>query len=429
MRIGLPLALAFAACSCHGPSGPQGAPGPPGPQGSRGPSGASGPAGSSGPAGPLADAAPGPACDGVADDTAALQAAASSGTELPAGVCRVTADIFKTATAGTFPGIHLRGKGMLLTTILADYDGDPIRGGVVRLDVSGASSYTVDSTIENLRITQVAGRRGLNGIQLTGAWMVKIEKVKIESMSGSGVVAPLRTDINAISDFYQDFSVNLEQVWITGSTGWGIDFGAGQSPGLFKIHGSIVANNLGGGIRTTTGQCEIVANLLVANGTYGGQGGLLFDTAEGPSFVADVRQNEFDTNFNWHINLLRSRDLHATQNRFLSQTYTSNTGGTLQSGGAFMRPAVHVNLGSGATNEVWNAIFERNYHRSVTGPSTTVAAIVAYDASTLSLTSALPVHLLHNDFGLAPPDGVAQSSTGLSKYVGFSGTGAEIVDP
>ena len=364
-----------------------------------------------------------------AEHRAAVQAAAISGTELPAGTCRITADIFKIATGGESPGIHLRGKGMLVTTILADYDGDPIRGGVIRLDTSGASNYTVDSTIEDLRITQAAGRTGLNGIQLTAAWSVTIQKVKLESMSGSGVVVPLRTDINPISDFYQDFSVDLEQVWIPGSTGWGIDFGAGQSPGLFTIQGSIVANNSGGGIRTTTGQCEVVANLIVGNGTYGGQGGLLFDTAEGPSFVADVRQNEFDTNFNWHMNLLRSRDLHVAQNRFLSQTFASNTSGTFQSGSSFMRPAVQVNLGSGATAEVWNAIFEQNYHRTVTGPNTTVAPVIAYDASAASLTPALPVHILHDDFGLTPPDGVAQNSTGLSKFVGFAGTGAEIVNP
>ena len=410
--------------ACNGAPGPRG---PTGPAGPAGPTGPTGPAGPPGPPGP--GVLPSPVCDGVTDDTAAVQAAALSGTALPAGTCRVTADIFRTATGGTSPGIHLRGQGMLSTTILADYDGDPVRGGVVRLDTSGTGNYTVDTTIEALRITQAPGRHGLNGIQLTAAWLVRIEKVKIDSMSGDGIVVPLRADINSISDYYQDFSIDLEQIWITGSTGWGIDFGAGQSPGLFLLHGSIIANNAGGGMRSTTGQCEIVGNVFVGNGRMGGQGGLLFDTAEGPSFVADVRQNEFDTNFNWHLSLVRSRDLHASQNRFLSQTFASDTSGTLQSGSSFMRPPVHVTLGSGATSEVWNAVFEQNYHRTVTGPGTTTAAVIAYDASVGSLYPELPVHLLHNDFGLSPPDGLSQNSTGLLRYVGFSGTGAEIADP
>lgn len=46
---------------------------------------------------------------------------------------------------------------------------------------------------------------------------------------------------------------------------------------------------IGGGIRSSTGQCEIISNLIVGNGTYGGMGGLLFDTVEGPQFVAKGR--------------------------------------------------------------------------------------------------------------------------------------------
>lgn len=370
-----------------------------------------------------------PVCDGVTDDTAAILAAGVSGEVLPAGVCRVTSDVALTASGGIVPGLRFRGSGMLRTTILADYNGNLTTGAILRFDTAGAGNYSISTEISDLSIKQAAGRTGLNGIQLTAAWFVKINRVKIEGMSGKGIVAPVRTDINPISDYYQNFSVIIEQSWITGSTGWGIDFGAGQSPGLYRIEQTIISNNAGGGIRSSTGQCEIISNLIVGNGSYGGMGGLLFDTVEGPQFVAKVEQNEFQDNYNWHVHMMRSRGKEIRQNRFLSATYSADQGGALQSGSSHMRPYVHVNLGSGASNEVWSLIAEHNYHRSVTGPGTTTASVIAYAASTAALSTAHPVHVRYNDFGPMPADGVTQNSSGMTKFAGFTGTGAEIIDP
>jgi hypothetical protein len=371
-----------------------------------------------------------PICDGVADDTAAVLAAAISGERLPAGTCRVTSDIALTASGGYQSGMRLRGAGMLRSTILADYNGSITSGAVIRLDTSGAGNYTVGTEISDLAIKQAPGRTGLNGIQLTAAWMVKIDRVQVAGMSGSGIVAPLRSDINPISDFYQDLSVVISQSWIAQNAGWGINFGAGQSPGLFKLEYSIIANNTGGGIRSTTGQCEILSNVIVGNGAYGtNSGGLLFTTAEGPSMVAKVERNEFDTNYNWHVNLLRSRGLELRQNRFLSQTYSANQGGVLQSGAANMRPMVHVTIGGGAANEVWDMLAVRNLHRSVTGPSVTTPTVIGYTVSGGAASASHPLRFERNDFGPSPADGVIQNSTGLVKYIGTTGIGAEIVDP
>jgi hypothetical protein len=373
-----------------------------------------------------------PICDGITDDTAAVKSAALAGDILPVGVCRVTADINITANGGYVSGAKIKGRGMLGgaqggTTILADYNGNAALGAVIRFDTSAVGSYTVGSEVSDLLITQAPGRTGLNGLQLTAAWMFKAERVKITGMSGSGIIASLRSDINPISDYYQSFSVVLSQLWISGNSGWGINFSAGQSPGLYTLQYSIIASNAGGGIKTTTGQCLILANLIVANGAYGGQGGLLLDTAEGPSMVGEVRQNEFDTNFSWHVNLKRARGWLFSRNRFLTQTYASNTSGVLQSGSAFPRPYVHVNLGAGSANEVWSTVFEYNLHRSVTGAGPTTASVIAYTASGGSLSPSAPVQLLHND--LSGADGVTQNSASLTKFAGFSGTGAVIVDP
>lgn len=381
-------------------------------------------------------------CDGVADDTVALQAAIDQANGdwviLPPGTCRVTAELTRYAGGGYQdawgffhrPGLKLKGAGMFTTTILADFDGDAANGGIVHIDTDTLHSYVDGVVIQDLHITQAPGRSGLNGIQLTAAWNVHIQRVLIDSLSGSGIKASWRSDLSTtLSDGYQSCSVIIEQSHIALNNGWGIDFGAGQSPGLYTARQNIILRNAGGGVRTTTGQFELIANVITENGTQGGNGGLLFDTVEGPTFVADVRQNEFDNNFNWNIHMKRVRDVHIHLNRFLSATYSGTTGFLRQSGSSFMRPYVHVNLGSGIANEVWNATIEKNYHRSVSGPNKTTASVIAYAASGSALSPAFPVHIRNNDFGPMPADGMAQNSSGLTKFSGFTGTGAEIVDP
>lgn len=357
-----------------------------------------------------------PTCNGTTDDRAEIQALINSGDpiQLPAGTCRITGDlVIRAPSSGFGSGVKICGAGPLRTTILADYNGDAALGAVLRFDTATISSYTVGSHVCDLAIMAAPGHTGLNGIQLTAAWQVKLERVRVFGLPGSGIIATLRPDIHpTISDYYQSFAIKIEHAWIASNAGWGIDFSAGQSPGLYSVEQSIIANNAAGGIRSTTGQSRIVGNLIVGNGTYGGNGGLLFDTAEGPSFVTLVEQNEFDTNFNYHLKMLRSRSPRVIQNRFLSQTYASNTSPTLQSGSSFMRPSVHVVLGDGV-KEVWRPLLEMNYHRTVTGAGPTTAPVVGYQGS----SSVVSARLWYPDYYY--PDGSTQNSSGFVKYMGM----------
>jgi hypothetical protein len=379
-------------------------------------------------------------CDGIADDTAAVQAAidAANGdwVQLPAGACRVTADLVRSASGGWMdakgfyhsPGLKIRGAGMNATTLLADYNGNAAKGAVIRLDQSAPRNYTSGSVVEDLRITQAEGRTGINGVQLTACWFVSMQRVQIDGLSGSGLIASWRPDIDpSLSDVYQAFAVDLKQLHIENNAGWGVRFGAGQSPGLYTLRQCMIQRNAVGGVLSTTGQCEIVGNVIVGNGTHGlgGSGGLLFDTVEGPQFIADVRHNEFDTNHNWHVSLKRSRGAIFRQNRFLSSTYQSATSWVLQSGTQHMRPYVHVSMGSGALNECWSALFEHNYHRTVTGPGATSASVVGYSASGGAVARA---RFIRNDFGPMPADGVTQNSSGLVKFAGLPGD-TTYIDP
>lgn len=373
--------------------------------------------------------------DGAADDTAAIMAARNAANGrwvyLPTGIYRTTADVINGATQDySIIGAHFStsarfcGDGPRQTTIKADYNGDPIKGAIIRYETSLYATYSLGAAVKDLGITQFPGRTGLNGVQLTATWFANLERVEIYGLSGAGVLASLRTDISpGISDPYQGFQIHLNQMFIHNNAGWGVRFDAGQSPGIYTLENSYIIFNAGGGIKSTTGQCRIVGNAITANGSNGGNGGLLFDTAEGPSFVADVRQNEFDTNYSYHIWLKRSRNGNFSQNRFLSQTMSANTGFISQSGSEFMRPGAHVLLGLNAANEVWNVKFERNYHRTVTGPNPTVAPVFAYIHYAGSGSNN---HLIHNDMLLA--DGVTQNSSGLVKFYGF-GAETEIVDP
>lgn len=371
--------------------------------------------------------------DGVADDTAAIQSAMDTGRKvyLPAGCYLTTADLHSGAKpdyqiigANFSNSARLVGDGIRQTTIKADYDGDPVDGAIIRFDTDSQRAYSIGASVEDLSITQAPGRTGLNGVQLTATWFASVNRVEIYGLSGSGVQSTLRTDIHpTISDYYQGFQVNLSQCFIHDNAGWGVKFNAGQSPGIYSLENSYVIYNAGGGILSTTGQCRIVGNAITANGTNTKNGGLLFDTKEGPSFVPDVRQNEFDSNHGYHIWLKRVRNGNFAQNRFLSNTFESATSWQAKSGSSIMRPGAHVLLGFNAQNEVWNTKFERNYHRSVTGAGPTTAPVYAYIHYA---GSGQNNRLINND--LYGADGVTQNSSGLIKFHGF-GSETVIVDP
>lgn len=369
-----------------------------------------------------------PIGDGVADDSDAVQSYAECGERLPPGTFRITRDVARTATSPRSPGLMLCGSGMLQTKIVGDYDGDASRGGMIRFDLDAQSKYSFGNEIADLMLTPAPGRTSLNGISLTAAWMTTLKRVMISGCR-IGIDTPFRPDINAISDYYQNFALDVEQCWIEGSAGAGINFGAGQSPGLFRVAFCTIISNGGIGLRTTTGQCEITENVI----SYNGVGGLCFDTAEGPSMVGEVTRNEIQDNRYWGVNLVRSRNLRLIGNRFLSQTYSADSmSASPQNGGPVMRQQTHVNLGAGAGGEVYNLLAEGNLHRSVNGPAATTAAVYAYNASGGSLSAAFPCRFIKNDFGPMGsnglPDGITQNSTGLRKYVG-SMPGATIVDP
>lgn len=359
--------------------------------------------------------------NGVADDTGAVIDAGRNGTQLPPGDIRITSDIINTATASQSPGFILRGSGMQRTRIIADYaPSNADAAGVIRLDASAANNYTYGSVISDLSIVMAPGRTAINGINLVAAWFVKIERVNIFAMR-HGIVTPFRPDINAVSDSYQCFAVDVDSCFIRDCDGHGINFSAGQSPALYRVAGTQSILNGSNGINSTTGQCVIDRNVL----SYNHGSGVAFETNEGPSMVGRVTQNEIQDNLQYGISLTRSHGLRIIGNRLMSETYSDPTGGHPQNNTPYMRQLAHVYMGTG---EVLDLLAEGNMHLSAGGPVPTSNPCYGYLAAAGSLSASYPCRFVHNDFGVWPPNGLSGNSTGFQKFTGPM-TGAVIVDP
>ena len=355
---------------------------------------------------------------GVADSAAAIQAAvdAADGNYvfLPEGTYRITQSITRlTSTTDTYVnGMKLVGEGRN-TVIQIDTNNIPALlwdvGYTPTGTTTGTLKFTRDSEVNNLRIVQTAGKTGCDGMKLTAAWNLRMRNVWIEGMSGKAINVPYRSDIYAaVSDYWQCFCFDIEQCKFSESGSWGVYFGGGQSPGLWSIRQSTIANNAGGGIYCTQGQFECTDNLIVGNGTYGtSSGGMFMDVAEGPQYVAYIARNEFDTNYNWHFNGYRLTSCKVEQNRFLSSTFDATTGGSIVTTGGYMRPAVHLSLGTGATAGYYpiNSVFQQNFHRS-----TATSAVAVYCYSTGGALNC-------NSFINNQMD-AGSNSSGISRYTG-----------
>jgi hypothetical protein len=363
---------------------------------------------------------------GVTDQTGAVMDAWAAGQPLGPGVIRVTEPLLLKATAVYSSGRALRGSPGFSTTILADYNGDPVIGGIIQIDTAATDMHTIGNVIEDLVLSPAPGRTGLNGIALTAAWFTSIKRVWCPNGLVAGIKIPWRGDLGSDSDHWQCANLDVEHCYIQQCSGNGMDFGGGQSPGGLRVAYCQSIQSAGIGLRITTGQCEIINNVL----SYNGIGGMEVDTSvEGPSQQGLFAQNEIQDNQYWGVNMLQSRNTIFRQNRFLSQTYSGSSWATAspQNGGPFMRQFVHVNLGG--AGPVYNFLAELNQHKSVNGPIATTAACYGYDAGSGTLSASFPSQFIKNEFGPWPPDGLTQNSTGFGKYVGISAPAGLITDP
>lgn len=361
------------------------------------------------------------------DQTANVIEAANNGIDLPPGVINCMSPILLRANSASTPGFRLRGAPGYRTTLVANFNGDATHTGLIQIDVGVPRQFSMGTVIEDLMLQPAPGTTGLNAISLTAAWETTINRVRVFGGKSfkSGIVTPWRPDLSpGLSDLYQCWSLKISQCFIRDCTSHGIDLGAGQSPGGLHLSYSQSILNGGLGLRLTTGQCEIINNIF----SYNGVGGIEVDTIEGPAQMGFISMNEIQDNWGYGINIVRSRNLRIERNRFLAQTYSSSDWKTAvpQAGGPFMTQFVHVNMGGG---ECWNLVCERNQHKTANGSTLTNATCYGYDAGGGVLSNSFPSQFIKNEFGIWPPDGITQNSTGFAKYVNIVAPSGLVTDP
>jgi hypothetical protein len=165
--------------------------------------------------------------DGVADDTAAIQAAidAAAGRPVyvPAGTYVITSTIdMESAATGLFnQGPQLIGDGIGKTIFDNQVSSAPMfdvkAGGVA------GSNFLMGAVLRGFKVIRTTTETAQIAIQLSASYMVEIEQVHIVGMTGTGIRVPVVLGDNDGSNM-----VNLKQVRIENCSGWGID-AAGDS--------------------------------------------------------------------------------------------------------------------------------------------------------------------------------------------------------
>jgi hypothetical protein len=202
--------LSLVACT----TGPAGPPGIAGPQG---------PAGPSAPEGCVSPQAFGAKGDGLADDTAALQAALDTGRPVcvPAGTYVVSAPLtfITRSTAYTTGSISLRGAGPFATL----FDNRVADGPMLKIDTDTTLKFQQGGSLRDFQIRTTTAPANSSGIFVRRAYQLLVENVRIAGLSGSGMIV-------RVSEGDPDGSVmvKLSRVWISRCARWGIDADVGS---------------------------------------------------------------------------------------------------------------------------------------------------------------------------------------------------------
>jgi pectate lyase-like protein len=295
--------------------------------------------------------------DGVTDDTPVLQNALqqSNGRAvyLPAGKYLVTKTL-SYRTTGDQPAFKVFGDGISASIIVArlqagtvfDVDGTGQRN---RFEFGG---YLHDLTIDGGN--SGAAPQPVDGIRIAAVWMFDIERVRIQNLSGSAISVPLRTDINRNPDDYATEFMRIQQNDLLNNRGWGYFGENGLGSGVLILEQNRIQGNAAGGVFTGAHNVRIISNAIAGNGQQN-SGGLVVDSVLTGSNGLVVEDNEFDSNYDFHIWIKGGDTARIVQNRF-------NSWETIWKDDQ-LRPGTHIRLG-GAGHAVRDIFISQNYHRS-----------------------------------------------------------------
>lgn len=144
--------------------------------------------------------------DGVADDTAALQAALDQAETtpapiyIPAGTYRLTSGLVYNETAYG-KGLQLTGDGMYQSVLKMDANSQ-IVFTIKHATGGGGENYTSHGRVANIGLQQFSGRTSVSGLRISNCWYYTFENIDASDFSGVGVetfAATPSTDVDIVA--------------------------------------------------------------------------------------------------------------------------------------------------------------------------------------------------------------------------------------
>lgn len=308
--------------------------------------------------------------DGVADDTAALQAAldlATSGAApttvwLPAGRYRVTQTleiINQAVNDARAAGPLLQGDGDNATFLLGFLSSGPLlRARGVATTTVGSTSFFWGGGLERLTLSG-GGRPGadLHALEVIGWGYASLRQARISGFGGDAIRQVSDTTVNPNPDFTASISWRVEQVWIERNDGYGFhNTGLQGAPGWAFSQVVFVLCRAGGAYVQSSSVSFVGCSFSAAGwnpetpagrnpaGAYGLFYGGNAATANSRMLVQAC---EFDTSLTAHIGGTRLTVSHFLTNRFIHND---------RYGTGYLTPPVAVAIAPTSANDVWDTV-------------------------------------------------------------------------
>jgi hypothetical protein len=265
--------------------------------------------------------------DGVADDTAAIQAAitAANGRTvlLPAGTYKITSTLTFTPTAATFEKpIRLVGEGMLSSVI----DTRVASGPAISVAATATYKFSTGGVLKDFSIITNGAPANADGIRLYSVFHLDVEKVRVNGLSGKGLY--IRS--SGTGDTDTTSYLRVTHCRFTGNS-YGVYAKSDLSGGLplayadFE-HCALDGNTTCGIALWSVDQVNIRYNTITVNGATGSLGGILIDVFGIASRDIIIHANEIGNNNKpYQVKIVGSINISSLMNRFVTNNGETNT--------------------------------------------------------------------------------------------------------
>jgi len=265
--------------------------------------------------------------DGVADDTAAIQAALTAAMGkpvlLPKGKYKITSTLKLVPPAGLFEiAPRLIGEGMHSSII----DTHVANGPAIAIENTTTHNFASNGLLSDFAIIGTTSPANADGIFLHAAYHIKIEGVRVEGLAGRGLHIGCKSAGDADTSAY----LRVSQCRFF-KNGYGIyaksDAAGGLPLSIIIIELCALDQNVNGGIALwSIDQIKIQYNTITGCGATGGNGGLFIGSYGLNSRDIELTGNEIgNSNKPWNVKLDGCVNVRSSFNRYVNNATDSNT--------------------------------------------------------------------------------------------------------